>query len=323
MIFPQNVHKLIQDKHKIAGDNKIQLIIFLLVIGNVFGFFALEFLMSLIAPGAPLGAVLGIQAVLFCLVMVLVFRFAIFDENSKKQEYQGQKSDSFTRYMFIQKDNVTKAQNGVEIFEFMNGSAVFALQFRFGSNDDIKAKGTADFYKRFMNLISQYGFESRCIVGSEDFSTSDEYQHHIDMINEIADVEMRKTMLTITDAIMKESHAHSHVDTVYVMVHSIYNYQKADLELFLRNLVNLIEDSNTAFRTIHFLNFEDLLELYRYFYGIAAIDLATMKTISLASDISEDFSRVIRIISLTGSSGTVYNVKKNLNTVSVKERRLN
>ena len=53
MIFPQDVHKLIQNKNRIAGDNKIQLIIVLFVLGNVFGFFGLYFLVSFIAPGAP------------------------------------------------------------------------------------------------------------------------------------------------------------------------------------------------------------------------------------------------------------------------------
>ena len=101
MIFPQDVHKLIQNKNRIAGDNKIQLIIVLFVLGNVFGFFGLYFLVSFIAPGAPLSVVITIQLILLVIIGVFVFRFAIFDENSKKREYQGQQSDSFTRYMYI------------------------------------------------------------------------------------------------------------------------------------------------------------------------------------------------------------------------------
>ena len=48
-----------------------------------------------------------------------------------------------------------------------------------------------------------------------------------------------------------------------------------------------------------------------------------MKAVSLASDITEDFSNVIRILNLTGDTGHVYNTKHSDVLVSVSEQKLN
>lgn len=323
MIFPQNVHKMIQDKSRISGDNKIQLITVLFTVGNFLCFFLLQFIMSFIAPGTSLKVIIGIQLVIVMIVSVFVFRFVIFDENSKKLEYKGQQSDSFIRYMNLRKDNITKMQDGVNVFEYTDGTSMFAVELRFGSNDDSKAAGTAEFYSNFMKIIALYGFESRCIVGSEDFSTSSEFQHHLDLINSIEDVEMRRTMLLMTDTIVEESQKSSHVDCVYIFVRSTYNYQNAELDQLLRSFIKQIGESYTAFRQIKFLEFNDMIELFRYFYGIDVVDLSSMKAISLASDIHENFNNVIKILSLSGESGKVYSTKNINSLVSVKEKQIN
>lgn len=323
MIFPQDVHKIIKNKSRIAGDNKVQLIIVLFVLGNVIGLFILSFLMSLISPTTPLSVTLTIHLVLVVIVGVFVFRFAIFDENAKKKEYQGQQSDSFTRYMYIRKDNITTIDDNVSVFEYSDGSAVFAIELRFGSNDDIKASGTYDFYIKFLKLVALYGFESRVIVKSENFMTSSEFKRHQEVVNNVEDADMRKTMIAMDSVIMNMSRALSNVDVVYFLVRSIYSYQKSDLEMLLRNFTKLVSDSYTAFRSISFLKFDDLLELYRDFYGIEAIDLAMMKAISLSSDITEDFSTIISVLSLKGESGKTYNIKNAESLVSVSEKQIN
>lgn len=323
MIFPQDVHKLIQDKSRIAGDNKVQLVIVIFVLGNLFGFFLLSFLLSFVIPENSVKAAITIQIIILIIVGIFVFRFVIFDENSKKREYQGQQSDSFTRYMYIRKDNITEIQDEVYAFEYADGSALFATEFRFGSNDDSKAAGTRKFYEDVMKLVAQYGFEVRWIVGSEDFRTSKELQHHLDLINAIDDVSMRNTMLTMTNKVLDVSLKLSNVDCVYMLVRSVYNYQKSDLEMLLRTFNKIIADSYTAFRDIRFLDFSAVLELYRYFYGIAAIDLAMMKSISLASDISDDFSSVIQVLSMHGESGKTYTNKSSDDLVKISEKSLN
>lgn len=323
MIFPQDVHKIIQDKGKIAGENKVQLFIVLFVLGNVVGFFLLSFIMSVLAPNAPHGSTILIHIILESIIGVFVFRFFVFNENEKKREYQGQQSDSFTRYMYIRKDNIVKSENNVNVFEYLDGSALFCLEMRFGSNDDSKAKGTQEFYKNFMHLASVYGFETRAIVKTEKFRTSEDFKKHLDVINNVESVEMRKTLLMMDSAVMEESEKYSNVDSVFFMVRSVYNYQKSDLEMMLRSFIKLLGESYTAFRSVKFLEFSDVLELYRDFYGIEAIDLAMMKAISLSSDISEDFAGVVSIMSLKGESGKTYKTRNENQAVRIIERQLN
>ena len=225
--------------------------------------------------------------------------------------------------MYIRKDNITKAQNDIKVYEYADGSTMFAVELRFGSNDDVKASGTSQFYKDFMQLVAMYGFETRAIVKSENFRTSQEFLHYMNVLNAIEDVNMRRTLLLMADTIFDLSYELSNVDSVYFLVRSVYNYQKSDLELLLRGFTKLLKNSLTSFRSVKFLEFDDLLELYRDFYGIATIDLAMMKAVSLASDITEDFSNVIRILNLTGDTGHVYNTKHSDDLVSVSEQKLN
>ena len=323
MIFPQDVHKLIQNKGKIAGDNKVQLFVVIFVLGNFFGFFGILLLFNTFIPTAPLGAAIAIHLMVAAMVLVFVFRHFIFDENAKKEEYQGQQADSFTRYMTIRKNNVQELENGVNVFEYVDGSSLFALEFRFGSNDDEKAAGTQKFYKDFMQLVATYGFESRAIVNAENFRTSSEYYHFNDVINRNEDRNMRRIMTVMSDAIFDVSESESNVDKVTFFVHSLYSYQKADVEIMLRALISMLNSSYTAFRAVKFLTFKELIAFYQEFYGIAAIDLAMMKTVSLASDITENFAAYIQVLSLRGSSGKTYVAKKPESLLKIRERKLN
>lgn len=324
MIFPQDVHKIIQNKNTIAGDNKVQLYIVLFVLGNVGGFFGLQVLFAYIAPEIPGTVAIIIQLIILAFVMTLVFRFAIFDENDKKKEHEGQQTDSFAKYMYLRKDlhnEVEVFENKVNVFEFVNGSAMCVIEFRFGGNDDKLAKGTEQLYEQMFKCIGEYFFESRCYVMPENFLTSKEYKTHIDSINQIEDIVARRTMMSVTDEIMKMSQMYSCTDSVYVVIRSTTNYQRADLENMLKQLINIFSKNVHAFRSITFLSLSPLLEFLRDFYGIEAIDLGMMKTIELAEDISIDFARLVKVYSLTSETGKTYKVSHN-DIFSIKEREL-
>ena len=205
----------------------------------------------------------------------------------------------------------------------MDGSALCVLEFRFGSNDDIKAAGTQELYEQILKCIASYGFESRVIVQPENFRTSVEFKKHIESVNRIDDMTMRKTIMMVTDNIMQQSYQLSNVDMVYLMIRSLSNYQKADLEIMLKSLIGIFENSVNAFRSVVFLNRDQLLEFYREFYGIEAIDLAMMRTIDLAQDLSEDFAKVVKLYSLRSDDGRSFRVVGDAELFKVNEREIN
>lgn len=325
MVFPKDVHKKIQEQNKLAGDNKAQLIVALFVLGNVVCFFGLNFLFSMALPKAPFSLTVIVQVLITVLVGIAAFRFLIFDENEKKKEYKGQQSDSFMKYMYLRKDihrTIDINNHGVNVFEFENGTAVCVIEFRFGSNDDAKAAGTEDLYQQMVKTISDYGFEFRFVVMPENFKTSNEFNQYINAVNDIQTPELKKTIMEYTDEVMGISYEQSNVDALYLMIRSASNYQSAELDPLLRRLVKLMLLSANSFRDITFLDINQLLEFYREFYGIAAIDLAMMRTIELSKDIEEDFSKIVQIYSLSDYDGRIYKVKQGADMLAIKERLL-
>ena len=326
MIFPNDVHKRIQNQSKIAGENKTQLIITVFVLGNVFGFIGIRwFLVTFF--GAPESAVILTHLTIALFVFVFVFRFLIFNENEKKKEFKGEESDSFAKYMYLRKDVIHDSSIGnkyVHFFEYVNGTSTCTLEFRFGSNDDNKADMSKEILDRIIGAVLNNGFEYRLVCMPEDFSNSHEFKEHVNMVNGIKDTGLRNAVMQITDGIMTTSYRECNVDVIYLTIRSVTNFQKYDLEMLTRTITGIIGNYVSAFRSVEFLNIDQLLEFYREFYRIAAIDLAMMKTIELAKDVDVDFGSIVQLFSVTSDTGKTFLVNANENNVfSTTERRIN
>lgn len=324
MIFPLDVQKRAEDANRMVGENKKQLIITIFVISNFAAFFALRYVFMIAGLNTNYG--IPVQIVAMGVIGVYVFRFGIFKEDEKRREYKEKDSDSFARYLALRKDNVKEydyKNEKLNIFEYVNGSVTATLEFRFGSNDNSKAKGTRDFYKDILHVISLYRFESRITIDSENFGDSEEFKRYIAEINKIEDPILRKSNMAIAEEALKLTDTYGNVDVVRISISSKGGYKLDDLQMLLKEIFNIITSSNTAFRSIHSLSLTELMEFYREFYGISAIDLTMMKTIDLANEIQDEFVNMIETVMLKGASGKVYSNMKEVNGLfTVKEKKL-
>ena len=116
--------------------------------------------------------------------------------------------------------------------------------------------------------------------------------------------------------------AHSNVDVVYLTIRSVSTYQRAELEAVVRNILVIISENYSAFRSIKSLDLNGLLEFYRKFYGISAIDLSMMKVIDLSNETQETFKKVASMYELISTDGTVYNSSSAKNIFELKEVKL-
>lgn len=323
MIFPQDVNRVIVNSKKIDGDNKTKLI----GIVAFFGIFIVGYLVDVFisgAIGAGFGVTIAIVAVIGIVIGFFIFRFVIFDEREKKREFLGQESDSFAKYMFLRNDIHTDFvvdDTPITIFEFTNGSSVAVIEFRFGSNDDVKAKKTRDIYEHIIHAAAVNGVESRCIVGTEDFRTSEEFRRHVRAINAIENKEAAKSVMRINDAIISSSCKKSHVDVVYVMLRTKGGQQRHDLELTVRSAHTMMSSVASAFRTMKFLDGDELMAFFRYFYGIEAIDLSMMRAMSDAENCYTDSASIVEVYQIETESGKKFKTEKEY--FSVGEQRLN
>lgn len=322
MIFPLDVNKAVMNTRKIAGENKVHAVILVTVLGAGILFFALDYILGAIF-NFGIGVTIVVWLLVVAIVSVFVFRFVLFDENLKRKEYEGGESDSFAKYMWLRKDihnSVTAGKEKVMVYEYVNGSSMCVLEFRFGSNDNKKAASTSQLYEQLIKIASLQGLESRVIDSPEDFRSSKEFKAQIASINTIKDPKAARNVMLINNAIIDTSIRECNVDVIYFMMRTRSNHQRADLEVAIRRIFKLVRMNTGAFRSIHFLNPDELMEFYREFYTIAAIDLSMMRTIELADTVTDEFDTIVRLLQVKTASGKVFRSDNDI--LQLKERQV-
>ena len=116
--------------------------------------------------------------------------------------------------------------------------------------------------------------------------------------------------MVIDEAIMETSAKECNVDVIYFMMRTMSNYQRMDLEVALKKIFRMMKQNVSAYRSVHFLNSQELMEFYREFYHIAAIDLSMMKTVELAQQLVDNYTDLVSVMYLKTSSGKVFETKE-------------
>lgn len=317
MIYPIDVNKRVIEQRTISGNNKIQLFLTLFVIANVVLFFILSSVYSIVF-GWGLGPVIVTQVILSSVAGITVFRFVVFDENSKRLEWYSGENDSFARYMYVRKDvqrNVPIGNNGEigTVFEFTNGCSMAIVEVLFGNNDKSKANQTKDFLQQFTKEVLKFGFMLQTVVLPENFYNSKEYRKHIASVNRTcsANAEKNKAIINLTNNIMEQAANDSNVNAVYFLIRTQTNYQVDELKALMRRLNVMQRESFSAIRLFHFLDTDGFFELGREFYTVAAIDLSLMKAMHTVSNGNENRQSMVHTYSVKGSNDRVYSRVKN------------
>lgn len=308
MIFPFDVNHVVTESNKAFGENKGQTILVIFVFGSLLLLVGSYYLLSIVL-GFPIILTILIYVIALIITAILIFRFVIFDENEKKRESDSSDGDSFAKYMWLRADIQAHYDIGnecVNVYEFVNGSVMCILELRFGSNSTDKANATKRLNETLIQIANDNNLESRIIDTQENFRNSAEFRQFTKSMNSLDDKQAAKNLMIISDAIMEESYRQCNVDVVYVMLRTLNSYQHTDLEVALRQILGQIKTEVGAYRSIHFLELQELLEFYREFYGIAAIDLTMMRTVSLAEQITDEFNDVISVLQLKSQSSRIF-----------------
>lgn len=313
MIFPMDVYKSTEESGKMVGENRLQLFTILFVFGGIGLFFVL---LHVCQTYLHAGLKLAILLELICLIVVggTAYRFFVFREDEKKQEYENRNNDSFARYMFLQRDSqkdIDTRYQTFHLFEYNNGAITCTLEFRYGSNDSVKAQMTTECLQHIIHVMAMYGFDTRFTVMPEAFEDSLDFRKYMDVINGIDNIYLRKCNMSIAEEALKLSKEYSNVDVLYLTISARSAYQLEELKIALLDSFKKLQEASTAFRSIRCLNLQEIIEFYRNYYNIQAIDLSMMRTVAL-SDVEKSFAGVVRTVMLYGDSGAQYSNMKDI-----------
>lgn len=319
MIYPIDVNKRVNSARSISGQDKRGVIISSFLLGNVVMFVILRTLFVQFL-GLGTGAALAVQGIILCVVGVFLFRFFIFDERARMAEYQAADLDNFSRFLAVRDAVRTKEIKGRKItfFEYADGTSFVAFALRFGSNDKAKSLSTEETLTKVLNDIAGLGLETRITNMPENFAVSPEFKRRVREVNDIEDRQLQKCMLEITDAVLQNALAESNCDITYLIVRTASGYQNDDLEFAVALLLDRLSGSVTAYRSIEPLDTAGLLDYYREFYTVDAIDLAMLRTMENAETI--DDTGMVRLYGVADGEGMFRS--RTAFTIKTGERRL-
>lgn len=303
MIFPNNVHGTLKNRGKLVGQEKVNFIMTAFICSTVLLFFIIDWSFKTFF-NLPTKISIITTLILIIVLGIYLFRFLIFNEPEKLQEYKNQESDSFVKYVFVRKDVENKLDvinHAVSIFEYMNASCFCVLQLRYGSNDTNKSLATKAVLEEIFHILGLNDMTFRTITMTEKFDCSDEYTRYISILNNIKDLKLAKHLLKVANNILNITNDKNNTDTLYLLIQTRPG-GILELQTILRKIINLLYSDTTAFRSVNFLNKVQLLEFFRQFYGLEAIDLSAMRVIQ--NEIDTSYQKLVSIYSVTTDTKT-------------------
>lgn len=323
-IYPLDVYERVANKQKLVGADKSTFFVSLFLMVNFFLFIVLHRVIVVIM-GLPMFVLILVQLVIFVFFGIIIFRYVIFDEEAKMREYSDKNSDSFARFMHLRKDSTHEIQVSknayVHAFEYDNGQATCVMRFKFGSNENFKALETKQCLEEIFKVLINNNFVFRTVSDAENFKKSKEFDNYIANVNATQYTDLKPHILAMSDEILKVSLQECNVDQLYLSFQTASSYQLEDLEAAIKHILKIIRSHVTCFRQIAFLDLNQVMEFYREFYNVEAIDLAMMRAIELSDGIDSNFSDIVKIVSLTSDSGKVYKTDVNSDAFLVTGER--
>jgi len=301
MIYPIDVEKQASEASRLVGVEKTKLIaLLILIVNGLIMLFTVPFFTSIGVPGwIPV----LVQLTLMTAIGVFLLRVFVIKEDEKLQEYKGSLVDSFAKYYSLRNLDSADRHNirntPIRVYEYSNGSAMFVLALKFGSNDTHKARNTRQVIKDIFNHLGKANLIAKEYIMTEDFSRSVEYRTHIEKLSRTKNLKLAKAVMEINQAALDTCAAESNTDVRYIIVQTKSSYQKYDLPFAIEAIIRLLDEKVTSFRSVEFLDKTDFVEFMRVHYGLGAVDLSLMKASMPEEDLSE-FNNLVSVYQLIG-----------------------
>jgi hypothetical protein len=321
MLFPQDVNKIVSNASKLGGGEKVRLVIGGTIVANfLIAITVIPFFQSL---GVSWIYPLSIQIFLMVFIGIFIFRIFVFKEDEKILEYDQKMKDSFSKYYYLRNldslEPLKVRKISVPVFEFDNGSLMTVIRFRFGSNDDKKAKLNRNALTEVYRILGGNGLEFRQIVSKENFSETQEAKRYLEDLSRISDKKLAKTMLDIAQNLYNLSDLYSNVDVIYLEIRTKYSYQRHEFDEVLERVFEALQENSAGFKEVTPLDKKELLNFFRDFYGLEAIDLSLMR-VREETSLEDIRTMLVEVYQLVDSEGRVFTNKDSMKSIHLPRR---
>lgn len=305
IIYPSRVYDAGVDHTKETKEQGIRTALILLLMGCGVLFLLLSSILKSTFGLSSFWAFL-LVGILVTIGGIYVFRYVIFKEEDKLEEFLNEDTDNLGKYFNLLIGQETYMDVGglkVPYYKFNNGSFAICLKLRHGSTTVDKKYNTRNVMTKIYDILGRSKLSFKQIIKEENFQESNEYRAYIDKINNIQDEKFRGIIREIATFNFEKSKAESLVDCTYLIIKAKNAYQREQASHAILEIKQLLDKTPTVYRDYSLLSFEEYIELCREYFGVDVIDLTTIRTINPSRDILSAYRNLVYTVEVILDKG--------------------
>lgn len=282
IFYPNDIDSIMANRDVQTMSSRVAFVLSASAIGDVILYFVI---MNLIGGmGIDIGFLTGVLIVLILDIVVFlpIFRKFVFKEDKLRKEHFMREQDNFARYYKIGQKEYKKLmircgmqRKKIDIVKYDSGLVFSLLQLRFGSNTENKVINNKKAFREFFRYMGEQNLEVKVIVNDENFSTSKELNEYLKKLNNSPYRELG--MMLLNQAL--EFAEDSNVETLFILIKTRTKSQEYGLNVILAEVYNIFT-SGTSFRSVEYLNYNEIKEFAEEYYGVEVIDLSKISTVT-------------------------------------------
>lgn len=298
IIYPNRVYDAVNDRAKQTKMEGFKSGMSLLCIFSVIGFFALSALLQNVFGISGFWALL-IVLIFVLLIAVTVFRFFIFKEDDKLEEFENEDWSNLGRYFQLVNDTEDVEVFGkleVPMYKFMGGQFAVCLRLPHGSCDAVKRKETKFFMEDIATIIYKNNLSYKQIIMDENFTESREWRNYTNRLNNMQDSNMKKYAIEIADFVGKTAEDRSRVDCTFIIIYGKNAYEKQYMAAAVYEILAEFNKTNTVFRSIDLLKYLDFINVCIRYLGIDTLDLSTVRATGVNAKVLAQYYDLVQTV---------------------------
>ncbi len=309
LVFPINVHESLKSSGGLNKGEKTGIIISFWLFGcGVLGWLLLSWLQPIVPKHYILITVL-FELVLQLTVGVYLLRF-LLDERTMFQEIE-KKNLSFAQYFRIYKEII--AQDGsalpFDVLEFNDGSWGVFLQCRLGFNTNVRSDNTYHANRELVEILNKAGLARKTFYHNEVFKSSQAARDLQEILKGISDPQLFASYREVIQNYLNIAEDESNVMCVTHIIYAQTRVQKEELLAAMNSVIHALSKSETVYREVTILQYEDIVEFLRNAYRLEVIDMGLVRA-SIALNKKGYSANSVHVLKLYGSSGRIYTNKE-------------
>lgn len=312
IVYPIKVYDATVDRSKETREQATQSAILLLGLGSLLLFL---FLNSIFKATFGISSFWSFLIVLIIVSVIgtYIFRFVIFKEDAKYEEFTREDTDNLGRFYEILngiEDNLKIGNIHVPVHKFSNGQYMCCIKLRHGSSNAVKRVATREFMEDLGSILCKYKLTYKQLIMGEEYEETPEYEEYINAINNMENKELQKHLINIARYTINKSNMMSLVDCTYIIIYAKNSYQKYTLATALADIIQLYQKTKTVYRDMDFLAQDKFIQVTKKYYGVDVIDLSTIRATTPNRTILMQYGDLVGTVSVDTVDGRTIQYKQ-------------